>query len=257
MSAARSLVWLLLTLIVAVPGAMISSLPSDGIVIDGADASMTITASAPSGLPAQLEERPVVWYANEIRHADLTPVSGELSDVLGQVTERFKVWYANELRHAETIRPPSSLEALLGSVQPRIVVWYADESRSCGLTYPIGLIPDSVAPQIAEIVASPSSASVEEIAWTTDELSDSVVMYGESSVSGSQMVLSELAYSHVVSDSLYTTDHLIVLTDLTPGATYYYRASSTDRSGNTATSSERSFVAGGYCTYLPLVVRGD
>jgi len=63
-------------------------------------------------------------------------------------------------------------------------------------------------------------------------------------------------YSQTVSDPLYAKQHEITLTGLTMGTTYYYKVCSTDRSGNTATSSEHSLTAQ-IPVYLPLVMRNN
>ncbi len=61
------------------------------------------------------------------------------------------------------------------------------------------------------------------ISWTTNEQSDSLVDYGETTYYGSS-----------VYDSAKVTSHSITLTGLLPATTYYYMATSTDSAGNWA-----------------------
>ena len=85
------------------------------------------------------------------------------------------------------------------------------------------------------------------ITWATDEFATSTVLYGTQPG----------VYSQTVSDPLYTEQHKITLTGLPPGTIpYYYVVRSTDRSGNTATSSEYTFNTQPF-VYLPLIMRNN
>ena len=85
------------------------------------------------------------------------------------------------------------------------------------------------------------------ITWATDEFATSTVLYGTQPG----------VYSQTVSDPLYTKQHSITLTGLPPGTMpYYYVVRSTDRSGNTATSSEYTFNTQPF-VYLPLIMRNN
>ena len=69
------------------------------------------------------------------------------------------------------------------------------------------------------------------ITWTTDEIANSVVNYGiESGI-----------YTEAESDPLFVINHLIALTLLSPETNYYFVVNSTDRSANSAESSESRF----------------
>lgn len=86
---------------------------------------------------------------------------------------------------------------------------------------------DNTAPVISQIVATPNADGVSAtITWTTNEGADSRVDYGTSantlSLNGK--------------DSIPTTSHSIVITGLTAGTTYYFRVTSKDPLGNSATS---------------------
>jgi len=90
---------------------------------------------------------------------------------------------------------------------------------------------DTTAPTISNVVVTSVGESSVIVTWTTSESATSEVSYGETSAL-------ELATS---SDSSSSTSHAITLTGLTSGETYYFAVSSTDGSGNEATSSTSTF----------------
>lgn len=69
------------------------------------------------------------------------------------------------------------------------------------------------------------------VTWETDQPTDSVVTYGETT---------ELELGNVSDDAL-TSQHAIVLTGLTPDRTYLYRASGTTQQGVATTTIDLSF----------------
>ncbi|MEA2056162.1 MAG: fibronectin type III domain-containing protein, partial [Patescibacteria group bacterium] len=71
-----------------------------------------------------------------------------------------------------------------------------------------------------------------KISWSTGRNSDSKVAYGASEGD---------YFDEEPSVSTQTTDHVINLTNLNPGTTYYYKTKWTDEDGNTGTSEEKSF----------------
>ncbi|KKR88750.1 MAG: Fibronectin type III domain protein, partial [Candidatus Wolfebacteria bacterium GW2011_GWB1_41_12] len=91
---------------------------------------------------------------------------------------------------------------------------------------------------VAPIISNASSTEVQstwaKITWTTDEYSDSKVLYGTATgnYTASSSVDTLLASS---------TPHAVYLTGLTPGATYYFMVRSKDIVNNSADSSEYSF----------------
>ncbi len=106
-------------------------------------------------------------------------------------------------------------------------------SRSSGTGTGGGSSPtsDTTAPTISNIVVSNVTETSATITWTTDESSTSSVSYG----------ITSDADDSTSSDSSSTTSHSTTLTGLTAGETYYFTVSSTDSSGNSATSSVQSF----------------
>ncbi|MBS1617009.1 MAG: DUF4082 domain-containing protein, partial [Bacteroidetes bacterium] len=83
---------------------------------------------------------------------------------------------------------------------------------------------DNIAPVISNIVATPHTDGTATITWVTNEGSNSMVNYGTSPLVNS------------ANDSSIVISHSIILTGLIQGSTYYYRVTSTDTSGNSATS---------------------
>ncbi len=132
---------------------------------------------------------------------------------------------------------------MLAQVSERIILQNTNANRQESLVYPAALINDTTSPQISNIGVIGTGSGNATIVWTTDEFATSTVLYGTQPG----------VYSQTLSDPLYTKQHALTLTGLTPGTTYYFKVRSTDRSGNTATSSERSFTQ--VLIYLPLVMR--
>ena len=158
---------------------------------------------------------------------------------LSKVTDRVIVEYANSVRQELLTSISNELASLLQGVPERIIMLYANSNREMSLVYPIAFFNDSTPPQISNVKAN---AGTSTISWTSDEFANSIVLYGTQPGS----------YDETISSSLYAKDHEVVLPDLVAGEIYYYKVRSTDRSGNTATSSEFSFINQIY-VYLPLV----
>lgn len=84
---------------------------------------------------------------------------------------------------------------------------------------------DTTPPSIWYMTATPGAGGTATITWTTSELATSRVDYG--------MVSSALNLNQT--DAALVTAHSINLSGLAAGATYYYRVTSADASGNSAT----------------------
>lgn len=78
-----------------------------------------------------------------------------------------------------------------------------------------------------DVVTTANSALV---TWTTDEAADSRVEYGLTTAFGAEVNSGEL-----------TTSHTLVIPDLIPETTYFFRVWSTDISGNIASSTDLEF----------------
>jgi len=93
---------------------------------------------------------------------------------------------------------------------------------------------DTTPPVISDIVTASTTADSVIITWKTDEESTSVVEHALENLPS--------ASSTLVSDPVLVTDHSVSLTSLAASTTYYYLVKSEDSTGNTATSSENTFI---------------
>ena len=115
--------------------------------------------------------------------------------------------------------------------------WHSSEITEFDLSVTIARAPggggggalDTTPPRISDILMSNITETSADISWTTQELSDSQVEYWSSPGEFSPLDPEMIIY------------HLVYLTDLTPGTTYYYRTMSRDRAGNLAVSDEHTF----------------
>ena len=113
-----------------------------------------------------------------------------------------------------------------------------DSVNNCGAYTEIAeLLPTGKFTEPAALSSGPESSKVTTkkatVSWTTDRASDSKVAYGTSAGS---------YFSEEASNSEQKTDHVINLTNLIPGTTYYYQAKWTDEDGNLGVSDEKTFV---------------
>ena len=177
-------------------------------------------------------ERVVAEYASSTAPRSLTEPPTTLRDLINSITERVVAEYASSTAPRPLTEPPVTLWDLINSITERVVAEYASSTRAEEVAYPVGLLDDSTPPQISHIAANAVGSDGATITWATDEFATSTVLYG--TLSG--------AYSATVSDPLYVKQHEVALSELVPGTTYYYVVRSTDRSDNTATSAEQSFL---------------
>ncbi|RJQ14334.1 hypothetical protein C4553_01310 [Candidatus Parcubacteria bacterium] len=99
-----------------------------------------------------------------------------------------------------------------------------------GVGFGVIISPDTSAPLITSISVQSVGTSSAVIKWSTNELSDSRVMYGTST-----------SYGLVSENGAFVFTHSLSLSGLQPSTTYHYRVISNDKSGNTATSSDHTF----------------
>ncbi len=95
-----------------------------------------------------------------------------------------------------------------------------------------GLSSDQTPPAILNVHVVTDSTSA-TITWSTDEPATSGVSYG----------LSPAHELGTIGDSALSTNHLVVLTNLTPNTTYHYSVVSADSVGNASTTSDQTFIA--------------
>ncbi len=98
-----------------------------------------------------------------------------------------------------------------------------------------GTTADIAAPVISGVAASNLLATTTNIVWTTNEKSNSKVWF-------STTTPLDLNLPASVSSSEKVKGHNLLLSGLATSTTYYYVVGSSDERGNTATSSQNSFV---------------
>ncbi|MDY6834857.1 MAG: Ig-like domain-containing protein [Chloroflexota bacterium] len=89
---------------------------------------------------------------------------------------------------------------------------------------------DSTPPVISPVQVIDATSSSATITWTTDDMSDSAINYGETESLGT-----------IVSDSSLVTSHTMELTGLSSNTTYYYQVTSTNSDGYSSTSGLYTF----------------
>ncbi|MBP7740572.1 hypothetical protein KA089_00120 [Candidatus Woesebacteria bacterium] len=113
-----------------------------------------------------------------------------------------------------------------------------DSTNNCGaFSDVISLYPDGRFVVAADLVSGPLESDVTTrkatVSWTTARTADSKIAYG--TASGDYQ-------AEEVSNSEQVTSHILNMTNLSPGTTYYYVAKWTDEDGNTGSSEEKTFV---------------
>ena len=235
---------LLLLLLVALLWATkpASSNTNDVIIVNNADAMRQASFGDNSELSSRLGQvaaRIRVEYADTLRRIDLPPVPAALTGVLGSVMPRIRLAYGDALRRVELLSPSPTLISALGAVYDRIRLSFADTSRRTPLSFPADLVNDNTRPVISNVASNAAGF----ISWTTDEFGTSIVRYGTSPG----------VYPWTVNSPLFVKQHRLQLTDVQAGVRYYYVVSSTDLSGNVATSGEYSLTQR-QSVFLPSII---
>ena len=192
-------------------------------------------------LPAQGQTGGIVVNgADQTLTSSLTSSSG-LNTSITNVGPRFVVQYANANQYYTFVTVPNTLQTLLGQVGTRFIIQYANANRVYGFIYPLDLVGDSTPPQISGLVANPIGAGVEMISWTTNELATSSLHFGTQSG----------VYTQTISNTLFKRLHEVTIAGVKSSTKYYYYVSNTDRSGNSSQSQEYIFTPTTF-VYLPL-----
>lgn len=240
---------LIFILIAAVLRPRVTGAPLDTIVVQDAAEVREENVGGSSTLQnllAAVPPRITYQYAQHTRPVDLASAPSTLQTLLGQVEDRVVLQYAGMERHTPLAPTPPTLLGLLQAVPDRTLIQYAAQNRPVMLSYPFGLIEDTVPPIISNIDVSSVADGPSVVTWTTNEFATSELRYGTQSGN----------YTDTVTDALYYRQHELETHILTVGTTYYYRVRSTDINGNTAQSPERQFtVVDVYYTYLPAILR--
>ena len=99
----------------------------------------------------------------------------------------------------------------------------SNEAVSQDYTFTTESAADITPPVISSVQATNITLTAADITWTTNEDADNIVVYGNAT-----STLSYVAGSNASS----TASHIVSLSGLSPGATYYYQVQSRDSSGN-------------------------
>ena len=128
---------------------------------------------------------------------------------------RAEIFYKGVLRKDVLLSPDSQV-----AENNTVIVHYTDDQKICAAT-PLTL---------TGVQATNITKSSARILWTTNEATDSMVNYGSSS-----------SYGFSLFAAPATTNHLIVVNNLTPGITYHFRTRSTDGQGSVVLSNDKTF----------------
>lgn len=96
---------------------------------------------------------------------------------------------------------------------------------------------DTVAPIISDVDADPATTTA-TITWMTNEAGDSWVKYGTTTGYGASTTL----------DTAFVNSHSVLLSGLTASTTYHFQVISKDDDGNTASSTDQTFMTLGLGT---------
>lgn len=206
-----------------------------GIVITGADDSTTLSFASSSilnDLISNVEPRLQIQYAEANQDHTLGPMNSTLQNLINQVDPRFQIQFA-EANQLHALGPlNATLSNLLNEVESRFKIQFAEANTQHALSYPAVLINDTTAPQIT-VTPTPTTLTntTAKITWTTNEFATTEFKYGTAPGN----------YTQTLTDASYQKLHALTLTGLISGTKYYYRITSTDRSGNIFQDIERSF----------------
>jgi hypothetical protein len=101
-----------------------------------------------------------------------------------------------------------------------------------------GTVGDTTAPSISSVGSGSITGESVTITWKTDENANSSIAYG---IESGTYESGSIDYLVNFDKTKYTTDHSVIVNNLTPGTKYYYKVLSTDFSGNIAESAEETF----------------
>lgn len=107
-----------------------------------------------------------------------------------------------------------------------------NEGISSDQTFTTTAAPDTTAPVISNIVATPTHNSV-QITWDTDEAASSIVDYGPTASYGTS--------TSEADTSPRVTSHSVTINSLSSSTTYHFRVKSNDAASNVGTSTDQTF----------------
>ncbi len=112
-----------------------------------------------------------------------------------------------------------------------------DSTNNCGeFSNTVSLYPDGRYTESAELIVEPLVSNITPkkatVSWITDRTSDSRIAYG---------LEPGIYFEEEVSNSEHVIEHVLSITNLSPGTQYYYIVKWTDEDGNTGVSEEGFF----------------
>ncbi len=153
--------------------------------------------------------------------------SPDLVSLINVVADRFIIEYANDLLQYRVQPIPDSLRVIINQVADRPIIEYANTNKYYTVVYPKAMIGDTTKPRPATVSARPSAGGT-RLVFDLNEFCTLKLEYGPNPG----------AYTSTLNFNGYENHFEVLLSGLTPGATYYYRYTLVDRSGNSFVSSE-------------------
>ncbi len=201
-----------------------------------ASATFTANTSAP-GIPLDLDIADVSTKATSTWRLAL---SWNAPTNVGAGVSSYRIYRSTDNVNFSQVASTSGTSYVDGGLSQQTYYYKlkaCDSANNCGADSSIvNDLPTGRFTSPANLTAEPSVSSVSTkralVKWSTDRNSDSTVSIGTSA--GNYQPFQ-------IASNTQTTDHQIELNNLTPGTTYYAKASWTDEDGNTGNSSEFVF----------------
>ena len=197
----------------------------------GSDTTAPVISSIVSS-PAQTSAG-VTWSTNELANGKVYyGTASPLNLATASSVSESNWWSQWNTNHSV------NLTGLAASTTYYFVVESKDKkgntATSTERSFKTAATPDTTAPTLSAISVTNVGTSTARIAWSTNEMSNSAVYFGTTTPLNTGSAQSK-------TDASMVTSHVIELTGLAPGATYYFKVESKDAAMNGALSSETSF----------------
>jgi len=187
--------------------------------------SVATTAAGADLTPPRYVREPEVAATSDVQ-ATLAWVGDEAASATIEYWSEGSEVLVRQVRQ-RLIEQQVSLTNLLPRTQYQVLIWLRDANSNetetpFALRFTTDAEPDLIAPRLlSEPVVSLLGDQSATIVWDTDELADSFVDFDSGPYLG-----------QIIGDPTYTLQHMVRLTNLEPGVTYFFRAGSTDRAEN-------------------------
>lgn len=209
-----------------------------GVVSYGNTASIFFIANtAAPGIPTNVEIADVsVKNTSSWKLA----VSWEAPTDIGSGVDEYEIYRSTNNSNFTKVASTSGIAYVDTGLDQQVYyfkVRACDNVHNCGaFSTSVSMLPTGRFTSPAELSADPKVLDITTknatISWSTNRTSDTKVQYGKSARS---------YLNEEPSNSDQVTEHIISLSNLSPGTKYFYKAKWTDEDGNTGTSNEDSF----------------